>query len=276
MAACRVSVWRERDGQHVCLADALASLTALRCSLRRDCPKSTHSYMECCPSPFRRVFHLFYLDVLFAPATHTRFMYFPVFSSCCCYVMLCCVVSCLCGSRNNEWKMIEGILKKYGQHGVGPPAGWSPPPAAGGAAPTGFGQVSMGYIGCCPCVGSVQRKQVLISAGWKQRCAFCILRSCAEPMRDVCARECSGGWCLRVAFVWIAAAAGGGGGECPVRASLAFPWFVCWFLRTFTSLFLLSLLCFSVCVRLCFFACCLLRMCLSLSLCLIYEVLSLC
>ena len=51
--------------------------------------------------------------------------------------------------RNNEWKMIEGILKKYGALGVGPPAGWSPPPAAGGAAPaasnspaaTGFGQV---------------------------------------------------------------------------------------------------------------------------------------
>lgn len=35
--------------------------------------------------------------------------------------------------------MIEGILKKYGALGVGLPAGWSPPAAAGG--PTGFGQV---------------------------------------------------------------------------------------------------------------------------------------
>lgn len=49
------------------------------------------------------------------------------------------VVCGLRGSRNNEWKMIEGILKKYGALGVGLPAGWSPPAAAGG--PTGFGQV---------------------------------------------------------------------------------------------------------------------------------------
>ncbi|CAM9995765.1 unnamed protein product, partial [Hapterophycus canaliculatus] len=46
--------------------------------------------------------------------------------------------------KNNEWKMIEGILKKYGHLGVGPPAGWSPPPPAAAGSPTapmGFGQV---------------------------------------------------------------------------------------------------------------------------------------
>eukprot|EP00752_Nemacystus_decipiens_P008540 g7627.t1 len=55
---------------------------------------------------------------------------------------------------NNEWKMIEGILKKYGALGVGPPAGWSPPPAAGGTAPaastpapSGFGQPAQPAFG---------------------------------------------------------------------------------------------------------------------------------
>lgn len=43
--------------------------------------------------------------------------------------------------------MIEGILKKYAQFGVAPPAGWSAPggaaaaPAASPPAPMGFGQV---------------------------------------------------------------------------------------------------------------------------------------
>lgn len=55
--------------------------------------------------------------------------------------------------------MIEGILKKYGHLGVGPPAGWSSPPAtaASPTAPMGFGQVHTPHtphvcLSACACV----------------------------------------------------------------------------------------------------------------------------
>lgn len=52
-------------------------------------------------------------------------------------------------SRNQEEKMIEGILKKYAQHGVRAPPGWGAAGSAGvaaapAAAPAAFGQVRKG------------------------------------------------------------------------------------------------------------------------------------
>lgn len=37
--------------------------------------------------------------------------------------------------------MIEQIVKKYGQHGVTAPSGWSTTPPPSSSVPTGFGQV---------------------------------------------------------------------------------------------------------------------------------------
>lgn len=52
-------------------------------------------------------------------------------------------------TRNNEWKIVEGILKKYGNLGVCPPIGWAPLGAGGAAVATQQEPTVFGQQVCC-------------------------------------------------------------------------------------------------------------------------------